>query len=107
MDSKLPSHHFHHHQKRVTAIGMAVMSVFGALIFAVPYLAAGKDKLGKGRAAESKQALKGMPIQGVTEYDAVLHALNRLGFGPRPGDLERVKQMGLQRWIDQQLHPES
>ena len=32
-------------------------------------------------------------------------ALNRLTFGPRPGDAARVKAMGLNRWIQQQLHP--
>lgn len=35
-----------------------------------------------------------------------LHALNRLTFGPRPGDVDRVVSMGVDRWIDQQLHPE-
>ena len=35
-----------------------------------------------------------------------LHALNRLTFGVRPGDLERITTMGLDKWIDQQLHPE-
>jgi uncharacterized protein (DUF1800 family) len=34
------------------------------------------------------------------------HALNRLAFGPRPGDIARVQQMGVDRWIAQQLHPE-
>ncbi|HZP49497.1 MAG TPA: DUF1800 domain-containing protein [Vicinamibacterales bacterium] len=32
--------------------------------------------------------------------------LNRIAFGPRPGDIERVQAMGLDRYIDQQLHPE-
>ncbi len=36
-----------------------------------------------------------------------LHVLNRLAYGPRPGDVGRVAQMGVQRWIDQQLHPET
>jgi uncharacterized protein (DUF1800 family) len=36
-----------------------------------------------------------------------VHVLNRLGYGPRPGDVERVKQMGVQRYIDSQLRPES
>src|SRR5580658_2922473 len=36
----------------------------------------------------------------------ILHALNRLTFGPRPGDIEAVKAMGLSKWIDLQLHPE-
>jgi uncharacterized protein (DUF1800 family) len=57
--------------------------------------------------AESSKALKGLPTEGLGEDQAVLQALNRLGFGPRPGDLERVKEIGLQKWIDQQLRPES
>jgi uncharacterized protein (DUF1800 family) len=36
----------------------------------------------------------------------ILHALNRFTFGPRPGDLEAVRAMGLDRWFDAQLHPE-
>jgi hypothetical protein len=35
-----------------------------------------------------------------------VHALNRLAFGPRPGDVERVRAMGVDHWIDRQLHPE-
>jgi uncharacterized protein (DUF1800 family) len=36
----------------------------------------------------------------------VIHALNRLTFGPRPGDVEAVRKMGVKKWIDLQLHPE-
>ena len=36
----------------------------------------------------------------------VIHALNRLTFGARPGDVQRVRSIGLDKWIDQQLHPE-
>ena len=35
-----------------------------------------------------------------------IHALNRLTFGPRPGDVERVTQMGVDQWIDLELHPD-
>ncbi|MEO8522261.1 MAG: DUF1800 domain-containing protein [Acidobacteriota bacterium] len=35
----------------------------------------------------------------------IVHVLNRTGFGPAPGDLERVRALGLARYIDQQLHP--
>jgi uncharacterized protein (DUF1800 family) len=38
---------------------------------------------------------------------SITHALNRLAFGPRPGDVERLRAMGLARWIDQQLQPSS
>jgi uncharacterized protein (DUF1800 family) len=48
-----------------------------------------------------------LPITELTADEATLHALNRLGYGPRPGDVERVRQMGLEKWIEQQLHPDS
>ena len=35
-----------------------------------------------------------------------VHALNRLTFGPRPGDVERVTQIGVDKWIELQLHPD-
>jgi uncharacterized protein (DUF1800 family) len=34
------------------------------------------------------------------------HALNRLTFGPRPGDFEQIRAMGLKKWIDLQLYPD-
>src|SRR5436190_17408897 len=37
---------------------------------------------------------------------AIVHLLNRIGFGPRPGDVEKVRAMGLQAYIEQQLRPE-
>jgi len=39
--------------------------------------------------------------------ERVLHALNRLTFGPRPGDIAAVQAIGLKRWFEQQLQPES
>ncbi len=36
----------------------------------------------------------------------IVHVLNRLTFGPRPGDVDEVKRVGLEKWIDLQLHPE-
>jgi uncharacterized protein (DUF1800 family) len=38
--------------------------------------------------------------------DQIVHALDRLTFGPRPGDVEAVRKLGLKKWIDLQLHPE-
>ncbi len=35
-----------------------------------------------------------------------VHALDRLTFGPRPGDVDNVAAMGVEKWIDLQLHPE-
>ena len=36
-----------------------------------------------------------------------MHALNRLTFGPRPGDVAAVEATGLDKWIDEQLNPQS
>lgn len=52
-------------------------------------------------------ALKGLPIAELSADEAILHALNRLAYGPRPGDVERLRQMGLAKWIEQQLNPNS
>jgi len=38
--------------------------------------------------------------------EQVQHVLNRLAFGGRPGDAEEVRKLGVDRWIDLQLHPE-
>ena len=42
----------------------------------------------------------------LSKDDQVIHALNRLTFGPRPGDVEAVRKIGVKKWIDVQLHPE-
>ena len=36
----------------------------------------------------------------------LVHVLRRVTYGPRPGDLERVKAMGLPVWLERQLQPE-
>jgi uncharacterized protein (DUF1800 family) len=61
-----------------------------SLACAVPQLLAKKDK-----AASS-----------ANDQRRALHALSRLTFGPRPGDVQQVRAMGVDRWIDLQLHPE-
>jgi uncharacterized protein (DUF1800 family) len=48
-----------------------------------------------------------LPITELSKDEAILHAMNRLAYGPRPGDVEQVRQMGLEKWIEQQLHPET
>jgi len=64
------------------------------LVCVVPQLFANKNK--KDKAADAS----------ANEQKRAVHALNRLTFGPRPGDIQQVAAMGVDRWIDQQLHPE-
>jgi uncharacterized protein (DUF1800 family) len=35
-----------------------------------------------------------------------IHVLNRLTFGPRAADIETINRIGIERWIEAQLHPE-
>lgn len=49
-----------------------------------------------------EQADKAKPL---SEDQKILHVLNRLGFGARPGDVEKVKAIGINKYIEQQLNP--
>jgi uncharacterized protein (DUF1800 family) len=57
-------------------------------------------------AAEKQSKKSPSSTPQMDESRRALHALNRLTFGARPGDLERVTAMGVDKWIEQQLHPE-
>jgi uncharacterized protein (DUF1800 family) len=77
------------------------LSTFFSLGIEIPTAAAAEKK------PKQDPVLKGLPITELTADEAILHALNRLAYGPRPGDIERIKQIGLAKWIDQQLNPSS
>ena len=62
----------------------AVCALFAARVLACPSLAA-----------------------AATPEQQSLHVLNRIAYGPTPGDVVRVTQMGLKRYIDIQLDPAS
>jgi uncharacterized protein (DUF1800 family) len=44
--------------------------------------------------------------QKLSKDQQILQALNRLTFGPRPGDMEEVRRLGVTKWIELQLHPD-
>ncbi len=76
---------------RVTLL--SAILAFLCLACAVPQLLAGRKD-------------KEKPASGLKEEKRAVHALNRLTFGPRPGDVQQVMAIGVDRWIDLQLHPE-
>ena len=49
-----------------------------------------------------RSAIENSPL---SYQQKAVHLLNRLAYGPRPGDVERVKSMGFGRFIEQQLNP--
>jgi len=40
------------------------------------------------------------------EQKRAIHVLNRFTFGPRPGDVQRVQSMSIDKWFEQQLYPD-
>lgn len=56
----------------------------------------------RGKAQETRDF-----SQPLTEKQKISHALNRLTYGPRPGDFEQVQRLGLAQWLEKQLHPET
>ena len=82
-----------------------------ALLFTAPYSGAAADKSTPQAPATTvklDKKFKGkLPITELTEDQAIMHALNRLAYGPRPGDVEYVRKLGLEKWVDQQLQPNS
>ena len=94
----------HSHQK-ITA-GFALAACLACVIFAGTFAFAGNAT--QPDTVHLDKKFKGsLPITQLTEEEAITHALNRLAYGARPGDVARIRQLGLEKWIDQQLHPES
>src|SRR5438094_6982858 len=86
----------------------AILSVTCVLSLTVELPAsAAIPAVAKEKNPKADPALKGLPITELSPDEAILHALNRLAYGPRPGDVERVQQMGLAKWIEQQLNHNS
>jgi uncharacterized protein (DUF1800 family) len=78
----------------VTAVALLVGSS-GAAVWTAPAATGGAAAAPTGGA--EKRAV---------EDRTIAHVLNRMAFGPAPGDIERVRAMGLARYIDEQLQPQ-
>jgi uncharacterized protein (DUF1800 family) len=72
---------------------------------ASPQAAPAKQGKAPGKAGGKAPAKAPAPLLPLTDEERALHALNRLTFGPRPGDVEKVMAMGVDKWIEQQLSP--
>ena len=58
----------------------------------------------KAAEAPEVQTLKGAPLN---DREKVIHVLNRLAFGPRPGEVDKVlAEGGWEKWVEQQLTPD-
>ena len=75
-----------------------------ALVLSVAVLASASLLVAADKHKKTSTASSAQPQ--MDDSKRALHALNRLTFGPRPGDVERVAAIGVDKWIEQQLHPE-
>lgn len=78
-----------HSYRFVLAGGLALLPFFGA-----------------GAQSARTRAVPATDIRELPADQQIMQALNRLTFGPRPGDIQKVRAIGLDAWMDQQLHPE-
>ncbi|MEL7088438.1 MAG: DUF1800 family protein, partial [Planctomycetota bacterium] len=78
-----------------------LLSMFG---FGETGHAAPRDTRESRRGADTGEADRGPAL---SERERAFHVLNRMAFGPRPGDVERVMQIGWEAWAREQLDPTS
>jgi uncharacterized protein (DUF1800 family) len=82
-------------RKQLILLGLVVLLFAAALV-------AG-DKTSKSKRPDASSSASAVPME---DDKRIVHALNRFTFGVRPGDVERVRAVGLDKWFDEQLHPE-
>jgi uncharacterized protein (DUF1800 family) len=82
-------------RKPLILLGLIVL-ISTAVLFA-------GDKESKAKRANSTSSAT--PVQ-MDDHKRIVHALNRFTFGVRPSDVEHVRAEGLDKWFDEQLHPE-
>ncbi len=80
--------------------GVLAVALCLNLCMPAPIAAAGPAPVPNAPAA-SRSEYSSPELQGDAR---ILHALDRFTFGPRPGDVEAVRAMGLEMWFEQQLH---
>ena len=83
-------------RKQLILLGL-IMLISTAVLFA-------GDKKSKSKHPDSSApAVAQMQME---DDKRIVHALNRFTFGVRPSDVERVRNEGLDKWFDEQLHPD-
>jgi len=92
---------------RALAGSLSVIVLVGAVSAACssPSVKSPASPRREARPAPPAPASVTLPKSSLTEDQRIIHVLNRLGYGPRPGDLERVRQMGLAAYVERQLDP--
>ena len=82
-------------RKLLILLGLVVL-ISTAVLFA-------GDKKSKSHHPDASASAVVSPME---DDKRIIHALNRFTFGARPADVEKVRAEGLDKWFDEQLHPE-
>jgi uncharacterized protein (DUF1800 family) len=77
--------------------------LLGLTLLVSAVLVAASDTKSKLKASDKETQAQAASMD---DDKKIVHALNRFTFGVRPGDVERVRAVGLDKWFDEQLHPE-
>jgi uncharacterized protein (DUF1800 family) len=80
-----------------------LITVAAALLGVAPI---GASAQSAGAKNPAKSVIARSDVRELPADQQIIQAINRLTFGPRPGDALKVRSIGLDKWIDQQLHPE-
>jgi len=79
------------------------LTTLSALALAGGLAWGGQDAAGASRPRRAVPERLPWREAGLTERQAAAHLLNRFAFGPRPGEVDQVVAMGLDRWVERQL----
>ncbi len=89
--------------KTTTSFVSALLALALALSSPIGLAQDAKNRKRKGKGAPTAQT---SAAKNLTEEQSVIHLLDRITFGSRPGDVERVMKIGWEKYLDEQLHPE-
>jgi uncharacterized protein (DUF1800 family) len=87
-------------------LGVTLFSLISQPLLIQPVLGQPRDGAVGDRASSEPSKVPKFSEAPLSRDQKILHLLNRITFGPRPGDFERLRQMGPNAFLEQQLHPE-
>jgi hypothetical protein len=76
-----------------------------ALLSCLPLVSAKSKKIKQIKAKQNSAEYVAFS-ESLSQEERLRHALDRLTFGPGPGDFAHIQEIGLNKWLDAQLHPE-
>jgi len=80
-----------------------IVCVAATLVGVAPFSVSSQQS---GAKTPAKSVIARSDVRELPADQQIIQALNRLTFGAKPGDILKVRAIGLDKWIDQQLQPD-